>query len=82
METSQFSGPFMKKSPLLDHETKAYKEKYNKWKSYGDTGGAERDKIYAELEKMAMHGQDMVEKLPEPKEKKILEKDKSIVENK
>ena len=81
METSKFSGPFMKKSPLLDHETKAYKEKYNKWKSFGDTGGAERDKIYAELEKMAKHVNPTGEKLPRPKEEKSVKEKKSPLDN-
>ena len=70
-------------SPVEMHESDEYRETYNKWLSYGDKGGEKRDKEYRKLEKMAAHVNPTGEKLPRPKKQKsILEKDKSILENK
>ena len=71
------------RSPVEMHESDEYRETYNKWLSYGDKGGDKRDKEYRKLEKMAAHVNPTGEKLPRPKKQKsILEKDKSILENK
>tara|TARA_B100001093_G_C26332235_1_gene802374 strand:+ start:26 stop:667 length:642 start_codon:yes stop_codon:yes gene_type:complete len=70
-------------SPAEMHESDEYRETYNKWLSYGDKGGEKRDKEYRKLEKMAAHVNPTGEKLPRPKKQKsVLEKDKSILENK
>ena len=73
--------PLKMETPLEMHESDKYKETYNKWLSYGDKGGSERDNVYRELEKMAKHVNPTGEKLPRPKEEKIVKKKKSPLDN-
>ncbi len=73
--------PLKMETPLEMHESDKYKETYDKWLSYGDKGGSERDNVYRELEKMAKHVNPTGEKLPRPKKEKSVKKEKSPLEN-
>ena len=68
-------------SPVEMHESDEYRETYNKWLSYGDKGGEKRDNEYRKLEKMAKHVNPTGEKLPRPKEEKIVKEKKSPLDN-
>ncbi len=73
--------PLKMETPLEMHESDKYKETYDKWLSYGDKGGSERDNVYRELEKMAKHVNPTGEKLPRPKKEKSVKDKKSPLDN-